>query len=137
MLRRDYVQKMIEEFARAVAHALKLNTEGNKQEAIRRLRESFATFFNEDPEAIRHMHPSNVLKKLVTEDGLTPQQVETFAYGLRAEADILVEIDAGQAKDRYVKALALYEYADAQDTDNYSVSRKHAIEEVKSCISAL
>lgn len=137
MLRRDYVQKMIEEFARAVAHALKLNTEGNREKALKGLRESFATFFNEDPELIRALHPSQILKKLVTQDGLTPQQVETFAYGLRAEADMLMETDPAQAKDRYLKALALYEYADMHDSDNYSVVRKHAIEEVKFCISAL
>lgn len=137
MLRRDYVQKMIEEFARAVAHALKLNTDGSREEALKRLRESFAAFFHEDPELIRIMDPSQILKKLVTQDGLTPHQVETFAYGLRAEADILMETDQAQAKDRYLKALALYEYADIHDADNYSVVRKHAIEEIKFCISAL
>ena len=137
MLRRDYIQKMIEEFARVVAAALKLNSDGNREEALKQLRASFAAFFNEDPELIRHLPPSSILKKLVTQDGLTPQQIETFAYGLRAEADMLLESDPAQAKDRYLKALALYEYAEVNDPDNYSIVRRHAIEEIKFSISAL
>lgn len=137
MLRRDYIQKMIEEFARMVAHVLQLNTEGNRDEALKKLRESYTTFFNENPEMISALLPSQLLKKLVEGDGLTPAQVEILAQGLRAEADILMDIDQQQAKDRYVKALAFYEYAELNDAANFSISRRHAIEEIRYCISAL
>lgn len=128
---------MIEEFARVVAHVLQLNTEGNREEALKQLRESYTTFFHEDAELIRILHPSQLLKKLVTTDGLTPAQVEIFAQGVRAEADLLLENDPEQAKDRYVKSLALYEYAEHADASNYSVVRRHAIEEIRFSISAL
>ena len=55
---------MIEEFARVVAHVLQLNTEGNREEALKRLRESYTTYFGEDAEMIRVLHPEQLLKKL-------------------------------------------------------------------------
>lgn len=137
MLRRDYIQKMVEEFARVVAHVLQLNMEGKSEEALRRLRDSYTTFFNENPEMISALLPSQLLKKLVDGDGLTPGQIEVLAQGLRAEADLLMDSDQRQAKDRYVKALAFYEYAELNDQSNFSISRRNSIEEIKHCISAL
>lgn len=137
MLRRDYVQRMIEEFARVVAQVLKLNTEGNRNEALKRLHEAYSTFFNEDAQAVKLLAPSQLLKKLAEQDGLSPAQIEIFAAGLRAEADILLETDPSQAKDRYIKALALYEYAELNDEANFSVARRYAIEEIRYSISAL
>lgn len=137
MLRRDHILKMIEEFAKVVGQVLQLNNEGRKEDALHQLRQSYATFFREDPEMIRHLHPAQLLQKLVTQDGLQPRQIEIFAQGLRAEADILLESDPEQAKDRFVKALTFYEYADQHDADNYSLVRRNAIEEIKLNISAL
>lgn len=128
---------MIEEFARVVAHVLQLNTEGNREEALKRLRESYTTYFGEDAEMIRVLHPEQLLKKLVSSGEFTPSQIEIFARGLRAEADILLETDPEQAKDRYVKSLVLYEYAEQADAANYSIVRRHAIEEIRFSISAL
>lgn len=137
MLRRDHILVMIEEFAKVIGHVLQLHNDGRKDEALLRLRGAYSAFFREEPEMIRHLHPSQLLKKLVTQDGFTPAQVEIFAQGLRAEADMLLETDPEQAKDRYVKALAFYEYAEQHDTGNYSVVRRNAIEEIKFSISAL
>lgn len=128
---------MIEEFAKVVGEALQLHKEGRNEEALNQLRESYSAFFKEESELIRILHPGQLLKKLVMEDGLTPAQVEIFGKGLRAEADVLMETDPEQAKDRYVKALAFYEYAEQYDAGNYSVVRRNAIEEIKFSISAL
>lgn len=137
MLRRDYVQRMIDEFARVVGRALGLNQEGRREDALRLLQESYSAFFNEDTEMIGLLDPQQLLKRLVVQDGLSPAQIEIFASGLRAEADLLAESDPAQAKDRYFKALALYEYVEHNDVSNYSLARRYAIEEIRYSISAL
>lgn len=137
MLRRDYIQRMIEEYARVLAHALGLQAEGRGKEALKDLQAAYGTFFNEEPELIKMLVPSQLLKRLIEHDGLTTSQVEIFAQGLRIEADLLMDSDPREAKDRYVKALALYEYVEFTDSTSYSIPRKHAIEEIKYCISAL
>jgi hypothetical protein len=137
MLRRDYVQRMIDEFARVVGRALGLNQEGRREDALRLLQESYSTFFNEDAKMIALYDSEQLLKKLISEDGFSPAQIEIFAGGLRAEADMLLGQDPAQAKDRYLKALALYEYVEHSDASNYSLARRYAIEEIRYSISAL
>lgn len=137
MLRRDYIQRMIEEYARVLAHALGLSREGKNEEALKQLREGATAFFNLEPELVRVLLPSQLLKRLVQQDGLTPGQVEIFAEGLRLEADWLLNTQPAEAKDRYVKALALYEYVEREDSENFSIARRNAIEEIMFSISAL
>ena len=127
---------MIDEFAKVLGHALQLNAGGRKDDALRSIRDAYSTFFEKEAHLIDHLLPAQLIRKLV-EDGLTPGQVEIFAAGVRAEADLLMDKDQRVAKDRYVKALALYEYVELADGDNFSISRRNAIEEIRFCISAL
>lgn len=127
---------MIDEFAKVIAHALQLNANGRRDEALRLIRDSYATFFGSEASLFDHLAPGQLIKKL-TDDGLTTGQIEIFAQGVRAEADLLLESDPRTAKDRYVKALALYEHVEMHDHGNYSISRRNAIEEISFSISAL
>lgn len=127
---------MIDEFAKVLGHALQLNANGLRDEALRTIRDAYSTFFEKDAILLNHLLPSQLIRKLL-EDGLTPAQIEVFAEGVRTEADLLMNSDQRTAKDRYVKALALYEYVESADPDNFSISRRNAIEEIKFCIAAL
>lgn len=127
---------MIDEFAKVLGHALQLNANGLRDEAIRTIRDSYSTFFGKDAQMLDHLLPTQIIRKLI-EDGLTPAQIEVFAEGVRTEADLLMETDQRTAKDRYVKSLALYEYVESADPGNFSISRRNAIEEIQYCISAL
>lgn len=127
---------MIDEFAKVIGHALQLSSKGMREEALRTLRESYSTFFGEEAAMLDHLMPTKLIQKLL-DDGLTPGQIEIFAEGVRTEADLILETDPRTAKDRYVKALALYEYVESYDHGNFSISRRNAIEEIQFSISAL
>lgn len=136
MLRRDYVQRMIDEFAKVIGRALQLHADGRSEDALKSIRESYSTFFNEDAQLVRHLMPTQLIRKLL-DDGFTAAQIEIFAEGVRAEADLLLNSQPAEAKDRYIKALALYEYVEHVDTGNFSIVRRNAIEEIAFSISAL
>lgn len=136
MLRRDYIQRMIDEFAKVIGHALQLNAGGRRDEALRAIRDNYSSFFEVHHPQLEHLLPSQLLNKLL-ESGLTAAQIEILAQGIRAEADLLLDIDPRTAKDRYVKALALYEYVEMHDNENFSIVRRNAIEEIRFSISAL
>jgi hypothetical protein len=136
MLRRDYIQRMIDEFAKVLGHAMQLNASGRRDEALRTIRDSYSTFFEKDAQLLDHLMPGQLIRKLI-EDGFTPAQIEVFAEGVRTEADLLMYTDQRSAKDRYVKSLALYEYVESADAGNFSISRRNAIEEIRFCISAM
>lgn len=137
MLRRDYIQRMIEEYARVLARVLGLSREGQQEAALNELRQGSLTFFNLEPQLIRVLEPSQLLKRLIQHDGLTTGQIEVFAEGLRMEADLLLNTQPAEAKDLYVKSLALYEYVEFTESSSFSISRRNAIEEIMFSISAL
>lgn len=137
MLRRDYIQRMIEEYARVIAGALKLKQQGREDDARRELENGWLLYFNEEPHIISALVPSQLLKRLLDHHQLTLAQIEIFAEGLRTEADLYLDINGAFAKDRYIKSLALYEYAEMMDTSGYSIPRRNAIEELRHCIPAL
>lgn len=137
MLRRDYIQRMIEEYARVIAHALGLKQQGREEDARQELRNGWSVYFNEDPELITVLAPSQLLKRLLEHHHLTLAQIEIFAEGLRTEGDLYVDLNGAFAKDRYIKALALYEYVEFLDTSSFSIPRRNAIEELRHCIPAL
>lgn len=128
---------MIEEYARVLAYVLGLKTDGRESEALRELRNGYSTYFNEEHDVIRALHPTQLLKRLLDHHGLNLGQIEIFAQGLRTEADLLLQHEPAEAKDRYIKALALYEYVEFTDTTSFSIPRRHAIEEIMYSISAL
>lgn len=135
MLRRDYIQRMIDEFAKVLAHALQLDAGGRREEALRTIRDAYATFFGKDAQLLHTLLPSELIGKLL-DDGLTPAQIEIFAEGVRAEADLLFEADQQRAKERYVQALALYEYVESADAGNFSIVRRNAMGEIRFNISS-
>lgn len=137
MLRRDYIQRMIEEYARVIAHALGLKQQGREEEAREELRNGWSVYFNEDPELITALPPSLLLKRLTEHHNLTLAQIEIFAEGLRTEGDLYVNINGAFTKDRYIKALSLYEYVELNDSSSFSIPRRNAIEELIHCIPAL
>lgn len=137
MLRRDYIQRMIEEYARVIAHALGLKQQGREEEAREELRNRWTVYFNEDPELITALAPSHLLKRLAEHHNLTLAQIEIFAEGLRTEGDLYVNTNGAFAKDRYIKALSLYEYVELNDSSSFSIPRRNAIEELVHCIPAL
>ena len=137
MLRRDYIQRMIEEYARVIAHALGLKQQGREEEAREELRNGWSVYFNEDPELIAALPPSLLLKRLTEHHNLTLAQIEIFAEGLRTEGELYVNINGAFAKDRYIKALSLYEYVELNDSSSFSIPRRNAIEELIHSIPAL
>jgi HSP90 family molecular chaperone len=137
MLRRDYIQRMIEEYSRVIAAALTLQKNGQEEEARQELENGWTQYFSEDPHIITALVPSQLLKRLLNHHQLTLAQIEVFAQGLRAEADLYVNSNGAFAKDRYIKSLALYEYVEMTDTTEYSIPRRNAIEELRHCIPAL
>jgi hypothetical protein len=137
MLRRDYIQRMIEEYARVISIALGLKQQGREEEARRELQNGWSVYFNEEPDLITALAPSQLLKRLIEHHHLTLRQLEIFAEGLRTEADLHVDKNGAFAKDRYIKSLALYEYVELNNSAAYSIPRRNAIEELRHCIPAL
>lgn len=130
MLRRDYIQRMIEEFARVVAYAIGLKVDGRNDDAVQELRNAYRTWFALDADTIASLSPEELVEKLSREENFPKEKIEALANGLRTESELLSPADP-LAMDRCAQALALYRYLEQVDAATFSFPRKEAIRELE------
>lgn len=128
MYRRDYIQRLLEELARSIHRSLGLRKEGRTDEALEQIREAYPSYFKIDAERIAYVEPEDLLTIFSGEFALKNEQVEALAMVLQAEGEVLsAKSDAVEARDRFQKALLLYEFLEQHDTRTFSVQRKNNI----------
>lgn len=127
MYRRDYILKMIEEFARAIAVSIGLKDSGRDSEALEELRKAYSTWYGLNSGDFLSMSEKEFLELLVNEKKLSVSQLEILAKALMTEGNILGVHPLSLEKDRFRKALCLYEFADKTDTATFSAERKQTI----------
>lgn len=134
MLRRDYIQRMIEDFARVVAKALGMKGTAHTGDAVREIREAYRTWFALDADTMNSFSAEEFKDKITGDSDFPAEKIEALAFGLKAEAELLSPADP-DAADRRDKALALFHYLESADKANFSFTRKAAIAELQNLIS--
>jgi short-subunit dehydrogenase involved in D-alanine esterification of teichoic acids len=129
MLRRDYILRSIDEFARAVAYALGLNKSNRTEEAVREIQEAFRTWFALDADLLSRISPEELLEKLQADEEFPLARIEALAMGLKADYEMRAASDSLKELRR-TQALALLQYVDLKDTASFSFTRKTAIGEL-------
>lgn len=123
MYRRDYIQRMIEEFGRVLSRAMGLRDQNRNEDALQELRDSCRPFFGFDYEILAGISPE-ALPLLITETvPLEPIQMEALAQSLELEAELCTPFNSRQAIDRFNKALAIYRHLKVKDTATFSLIR--------------
>lgn len=126
MYRRDYIQRLLEELARAVHKSLGLRKEGRLDEALEQIREAYPSYFRIDAERIALVEPDGLLMVFSGEFSLKNEQIEALAMVLHAEGEVLAaRNEITEARDRFQKALLLYEYLEENDRSTFSIQRKN------------
>jgi len=127
MLRRDYIQRMIEEVARTLSRAMGMRKDGYGEEALRTVREAYRSFFALDAELLERLHPDDMLTFFSGQYELKPEQKEALSQVLEAEGALLEDRNAEEARDRFRKALNLLQHLESTDKTNFSIERRQRI----------
>ncbi len=135
MYRRDYIQRIIEEVARALGKAMGLRKEGLKDEALRTVQEAYPAFFSMEHELVVKLHPDDMLTFFSGKYELNAEQLEALSKVFEAEGSLLVETNLEEAQDRYAKALVLLTHLEATDTGTFSLERKQRIASLKNMLT--
>ena len=134
MYRRDYIQRIIEEVARALRGAMGLNQEGLKVEALRIVQEAYPTFFSMEHEMVVKMDPDDLLTVFSEKYELNFEQLEALSKIFEAEASLLVDHNLEEALDRYKKALVLLTHLEKTDTATFSLERKQRVISIRNML---
>lgn len=131
MLRRDYIQRMIEEFARVLGHAMGLKAMDRNDEGVEELRNAYKTWFGLEAELIEQWTPDELLEKLLANEEFPPEKIDALARGLKLEGELLLTTDPYASADRLRKALVLFLHLERTDTTTFSIARKTAVKELQ------
>lgn len=103
MIKKDYVERLIEQIADAIARLLKLKVEGRPGEALAQVRSACEEAFGMEYEMLVGVDAASAASLLGT-----PLKVRKFAELVRAEAEVLEEAgEIGMAVRRRTFAAAL------------------------------
>jgi hypothetical protein len=137
MYRRDYVQRMIEEFARVLARAMGLRNQQRREDALHELAESYHPFFGIAPEVLYSLTPEALVDLIAQENPLTPAQADALARALEMEAFLHHRHHSELASDRCRKALAIYAWLKTVDLSTFSIGRLQAEQRLNQLLSDL
>ena len=131
MLRKDYIQRMIDEFAKVLGHVIGLKSINQEQLALEELRKGYKTYFGLDADHLAKLSTAEFLPAILEKKELKPQQLEALAQALKVEGDILHESLPPLANELWEKALSLFLYLEKTDNATFSLPRKNAIAELR------
>ena len=104
MIERDYVLRMIQLLARAVARILRLKRAGHLQEALEAVSDTVDEIFGTMRTTLDAIDPQSAARILASQE-----KIEAYAMLTAEEASILELMgDATRAKSGYRRALSLY-----------------------------
>mgnify|MGYP003563505464 CR=1 FL=1 len=91
MFQRDYILRLIEEFAKFLAAITGLKADGNLEEALKKIDEAYNELLEVNPKMIKSLREDEVLDYLQKEKEYDKQQLNMVAELLYQEGMIYVE----------------------------------------------
>lgn len=111
MIRRDYIMRMVEEFARFLTAIMKLRTEGNFESAMKKIDEAYTKMIDVDPSILKSVKPENLIDFLTNEKSFDNSYLKMIAELLYEEGMIYHENgDPINAYNVLGKAKILFNY---------------------------
>ncbi len=134
MFRRDYIQRMIEEFGKMLSHVMGLKAMNQNEMALDELRNSYKTYFELDADFLHAIPTDDFLEIIIGKVELKKQHQEALAQALMTEGELLHDVNLFLARGLREKALRLFQHLEKTDTTTFSISRKDAVSELKAIL---
>jgi hypothetical protein len=134
MFRRDYIQRMIEEFGRVLSHAMALKTMDRVEEGLEELQEAYKTYFGISVEELEKIQSGDFVKTITGKHDFKKEQIEALARALMMEGE-LHSLNPVKSFDCRAKSLSLFRHLEIIDTETFSIARKDAIRQLESLLT--
>ena len=117
MIRKDYILRMVEEFAKFLAAIVGLKNEGKYHEALKKIDTVYTGLIDIDPIILKSLSPEEMITFLKNEDKYSNQYLKIIAELLFEEGQIYAESgDPVSARNVLVKAKMLINYLSENDS---------------------
>lgn len=136
MLKRDYIQRLIEEYAHTIAKAMGLQAQERNQEALELVRRGYHDYLQLDADVIDGLNATQIVEIMQQREVFTYGQMEIVASALKTEGELLLEVDSVKSRSKLQVALDLFLWIEQHDTANFSFHRKALVSSLQSALSA-
>ena len=136
MLKRDYIQRLIEEYAHTIAKAMGLKAQERNQEALELVRRGDHDYLRLDADVIDGLIATQLIEIMQQREVFTYGQLEIIASALKTEGELLLEVDQVKSRSKLQVALDLFLWIEQHDTANFSFHRKALVSSLQSALSA-
>jgi hypothetical protein len=136
MLKRDYIQRLIEEYAHTIAKAMGLKSQERNSEALELVRRGYHDYLQLDADVIDELDASQLIEIMQQREVFTYGQLEIVASALKTEGELLLETDSVTSRNKLQTALDLLLWIEQHDTANFSFHRKSLVSSLQSALSA-
>lgn len=124
MIRKDYLMKLIEEAAIALAMIFGLRLEKQYAEALEAVEDSFEGFFGFSTTRVLTVDPDDLIRVLREDENLTDDHLTIMADFLKEHAEILIaQGDRTKGLETLKKGLIILEHLNEAQKDLYSFDR--------------
>lgn len=136
MLKRDYIQRLIEESAEVLARLLGFREAGLYHEAQNLLDESIAGLLGLNNDLIRQTSPESIIPWLREQTVFEPPHYTALAYYLREQAEVSYAQGKWEEGDHALRqALAIYHDLNDSQPEVYDFERYDAISQIEKRLS--
>lgn len=130
MYRRDYIQRVLEEFGRVMSHVASKKMMEFHEEALDELRDAYKTYFGIEADELEKIAPEDFVKTITEKYDFKNEQLDALARALRMESE-LYPLNQVKTVDCKMKALSLFRHLEVMDKGTFSTSRKEAIQQLE------
>ena len=130
MFRRDYLQRMIEDFSRVLAQAMGLKTMNKNSEALDEIHDAYKSFFGLDYLELEKILPENFVKTITANSDFKKEHLESIARAMKLEGE-LHPLDQIKTFNSRMKSLSLFRHLEVMDAETFSITRTNAIRELE------
>lgn len=135
MLKRDYIQRLIEEYAHTIAKAMGLKLQHRNQEALELIRRGYHDYLQLDADVIDDLNAAQLIEIIQQREVFSYSQLEIIASALKTEGELLLDIDKTKSRNKLQVALDLLLWIEQHDTANFSFHRKALVDALQSALS--
>lgn len=128
MIQRDFIMRMIQEAAEAIAALMGYRQGGKYEAALKLMGETYEAYFPFSGEQLRQTEEADIVAMILEEYSVDEQLLGTLADLLREEGEYWFE--QGQydkAKAALRRSMILIKYMNEQESEVYSIDRMNKL----------
>ena len=138
MYQKDYILRLIEQVAKAIAVMLGFISKKQYLEALEEAKKAYLNYLNIETDYLDSIPPDKMVESLQEEAGMGQNELEIIGKLLKLEGDALVGQGKSEvAEKKYKRGLSILEYVNNLKNTEFSIERFQYIQQIQTQLKSI